>query len=264
MRDGKHDAFFYWEDYWGELFRDVSDELTTIVYGFKTKPDGSGPKPVTIQKSGACFGCLVSGSAKLNGLLFLDSVHEIREGMFFSTSNGCQIELSEDAELLIVQAIGYLGRSCIGGQIERQGRLKYIDNCSDSLLISPPLVGDPCLNHLHFPEGIDQTAHTHPSLRAGIIANGSGSCASRDKTWKMVAGGIFVIPRDVEHRFQTSTTDQLDVVVYHPDSDHGPSHEDHPMINRTWVGGAKIDNSNIQHQFAKIVTGKGGVMEGDL
>ena len=28
------------------------------------------------------------------------------------------------------------------------------------------------------------------------------------------------------------------VLAYHPDSDCGPTHEDHPMLNRTWdVGG---------------------------
>jgi len=29
----------------------------------------------------------------------------------------------------------------------------------------------------------------------------------------------------------------LDVVVYHPDSDTGPSRDDHPMLNRTWIAG---------------------------
>jgi hypothetical protein len=27
------------------------------------------------------------------------------------------------------------------------------------------------------------------------------------------------------------------VVAYHPESDYGPTHEAHPMINRTMVGG---------------------------
>ena len=29
----------------------------------------------------------------------------------------------------------------------------------------------------------------------------------------------------------------MDVVAYHPDSDTGPTHDDHPMLNRTIVEG---------------------------
>ena len=36
----------------------------------------------------------------------------------------------------------------------------------DTLLLAPPKLTDPCLNLLHFPPGITQTAHSHPSLRS--------------------------------------------------------------------------------------------------
>ena len=49
--------------------------------------------------------------------------------------------------------------------LETVGRLRYIDGCSDTLLICPPRVGEPCLNHLHIPPHTDQTPHTHPSAR---------------------------------------------------------------------------------------------------
>ena len=68
-------------------------------------------------------------------------------------------------------------------------------------------------------------------------------------------GLIFVIPPDSLHRFRT-TNESMDVIAYHPDSDWGPTHEDHPMVNRTLVGGAKIDNTTGVHSAAKIVKGQ--------
>jgi hypothetical protein len=44
----------------------------------------------------------------------------------------------------------------------------------------------------------------------------------------------------------------MDVVPYHPDSDWGPSHEEHPMVNRTLVGGKKIDNTQGRHAIADL------------
>jgi hypothetical protein len=41
----------------------------------------------------------------------------------------------------------------------------------------------------------------------------------------------------------------MTVIAYHPDSDFGATHEDHPMINRTMVDGisaAKIDEIRTQ------------------
>ena len=45
----------------------------------------------------------------------------------------------------------------VGGPIEAMGRLRYIDGCTDSLLIPPWRRGEACLNHLHIPPGVEQT-----------------------------------------------------------------------------------------------------------
>ncbi len=141
-----------------------------------------------------------------------------------------------------------------GGPIEPKGRLRYIDGCSDSLLCAPPRKGDPCLNHLHFPGGIDQTEHTHPSLRAGIIARGEGACCTPDGETRLTRNLIFVIPAAALHRFRTDQGQSMDVVPYHPDSDYGPTDEEHPMVNRTLVGGRKIDNTQGRHAIAELMT----------
>ncbi|MCG8366941.1 MAG: hypothetical protein MJA27_26860 [Pseudanabaenales cyanobacterium] len=46
----------------------------------------------------------------------------------------------------------------------------------------------------------------------------------------------FIIPTDGRHSFFTDDN-EMDVIAYHPDSDTGPTHDDHPMINRTIVDG---------------------------
>ena len=94
----------------------------------------------------------------------------------------------------------YRAMNTFGGSIEEVGRLKYIDGCTDSLLIPPVKMGDPCLNHLHFPKNITQTGHTHPSHRIGIVSDS-----------------------------------HMDVIAFHPDSDFGATDIVHPMINRTIV-----------------------------
>lgn len=125
----------------------------------------------------------------------------------------------------------------IGGPIEEWGRLKYIDGCTDSLLIPPVRFGDPCLNALYFPPGIVQTQHTHPSLRAGLVVEGRGLCLTPGKETPLVPGVCFIIETDSLHHFATPDGESMIVVAFHPDSDMGPKDEDHPMVNRTIVEG---------------------------
>ena len=114
------------------------------------------------------------------------------------------------------------------------------------MLVSPLRCGDPCLNHLHFPPGITQTQHTHPSDRVGAVVRGSGVCVHTDASGRecrtsLIPGLSFVIPADCVHAFETAD-DAMDVVAFHPDSDTGPKPDDHPMINRTIVDGVSAAN----------------------
>ena len=144
----------------------------------------------------------------------------------------------------------------IGGVVEETGRLKYIDGCTDSLLIPPVKKGDPCLNHLHFPKNITQTPHTHPSHRIGIVIRGKGECVTPFGNLPLVEGCIFVIKEydgvgmhqgldgnmyeAGTHKFDTKGS-SMDVIAFHPDSDFGPEDEFHPMINRTIVSGVSAN-----------------------
>lgn len=146
---------------------------------------------------------------------------------------------------LIIYTPDYVGLPGVGGPIESAGRLKYIDGCSDSLVIAPDLYGHPCLNHLHIPAGINQTAHIHTSDRIGIILRGSGECVTPYARYPLVGGMFWRIPCNGVHSFHTSG-EALDVLAWHPDSETGPKHDDHPMLSRTIVDG--VSAKEDQHR----------------
>lgn len=157
----------------------------------------------------------------------------VAAGMFASVPGCFVVEgVATQGSGLVISHPGHTGLFQLGGPIEAQGRLRYIDGCTDSLLLAPSVLGDPCLNHLHIPAGTSQTRHVHPSIRVGMIVRGEGICRTPHAELALRPGLAFVIPTELLHSFCTRNS-SLDVVVYHPDSDTGPTHEDHPMRNRT-------------------------------
>lgn len=184
-----------------------------------------------LSEGGTHFGFLHQGRGRL---VAKSGSFDVYEGMYFSTEGECSIE--GEGRGVVITRFGCKGFFSLGGPIEKVGRLRYIDGCTDSLLIPPVLRGDPCLNLLHFPPQIHQTAHTHPSLRLGLVTRGRGDCLLQDKRVPLLPGVIFLIPADLLHSFATAE-ESMTVIAYHPDSDFGPTHESHPMINRTIVDG---------------------------
>ena len=193
-----------------------------------------------------------------------DTTFIIADGMYFSSSalESFTHPAGETSKIVVVEVYHNEGvypetkfkaMNMVGGKIETEGRLKYIDGCTDSLLIAPVKLGDPCFNHLHFPHSINQTAHTHPSHRIGIVAKGNGLCLTPFGNLPLTEGMIFVIKQwDGEeknigldgkmypngtHSFMTPETSCMDVIAFHPDSDFGATDINHPMINRTIVDG---------------------------
>jgi hypothetical protein len=152
--------------------------------------------------------------------------------MFFVLPGAGEIEGDWGGRGLVISRLGYRGLRQIGGPLEAEGRLRYIDGCSDTLLVCPPLLGEPCLNHLHIPAHTCQSIHTHPSVRIGAILKGRGECHTPQGVFPLQPGLAWYIPTGCLHSFVT-TESSLDVVAWHPDSDFGPTHENHPMINRT-------------------------------
>ncbi|WP_199749722.1 MULTISPECIES: cupin domain-containing protein [Corallococcus] len=159
---------------------------------------------------------------------------KLRGGMYFSAPGEAVVH--GNGRGIAISRLGYDGFFQIGGPVEARGRLKYIDGCTDSLLIPPVMMGDACFNLLYFPPGIDQTQHTHPSMRVGMVIRGHGECVTPTEIIPLIPGRVFVIRAEGPHSFRT-TDSEMSVVAYHPDSDFGPTHEAHPMINRTMVNG---------------------------
>ncbi len=196
-----------------------------------------------IGSSGAVFGIVVEGIVRLrmDGLL-----HEFDRGQWFAlnTSDNAALETFATSKVLLICSCGSSVPFSCGGPIEMLGRLRYIDGCTDTVLVHPWKKGEPCLNHLHIPPGTEQTMHTHPSERIGAVIRGSGWVETPEYQVRLDAGTIWRIPANGRHRFITESG-SLDVIAFHPDSDYGPTHEEHPMLNRTLVAGVSakyLDN----------------------
>lgn len=183
------------------------------------------------SRRGTHYGAVTSGTVIVS---CRSGAFTLVEGMVFCVPG--ELELGGAGNVFGITALGYAGLFQAVGPIEQFGRLRYIDGCTDSLLVPPQIQGEPCLNHLHFPPHTDQSRHTHPSFRAGVVLRGAGTCRTATENIALVPGAMFYIPTDLAHGFHTADH-SMDVIAFHPDSDFGPQHDDHPMINRTLVDG---------------------------
>ena len=264
----ENNAFISFEnDKAGLIFDDSNDPVYPIKYYNVINSKGFEPK-----EECSYYGYCYEGSTQL----FQNdrSTMSIYEGMYFSSSklkNDYEINpiffSPNDFKMIIIEVYHnkgiypktkYKAMNLVGGPIEEEGRLKYIDGCTDSLLIPPVKLGDPCFNHLHFPSNIDQTSHTHPSHRIGIVAKGNGECLTPFGNLPLTEGMIFVIKKwdgntenkgldgkmypNGTHSFKTPKDTGMDVIAFHPDSDFGATDVNHPMINRTIVDGVSANS----------------------
>lgn len=165
---------------------------------------------------------------------------DLSPGQYFSifVDDSCQPKFHSDDKLLLVCCLGFKCQDSFGW-IEKQGRLSYIDGCTDSLLIYPPRLGDPSMNLLHFPPGIDQTRHLHPSIRIGCVVSGEGYSDvwedGKVQTNRLRTGDHFCLNENELHRFRTDVDHSMTVIAWHPDGDWGPTDQNHAMLNRTYI-----------------------------
>lgn len=230
-----------WHDHYsGKLGLEDGTWGSAELYGFRFAR-AQKERSIELRQLGTYFGLVMQGGVRLTNRKIKNwTVHA---GQWFSIPHEICIENADndmDSQVVVIRQKNYIGFYAMGGPVEDQGRLRYIDGCSDSLLLCPPRLGDPCLNLLHFPAGIKQTMHNHPSVRMGAVISGSGLYVTRTEQFVLRPGSIFMIPTGVYHHFQTLES-TLNVFAFHPDSDWGPEDEVHPMINRTWVNGKKIE-----------------------
>lgn len=202
--------------------------FNTLIFGFT--PDSQVELPAGYTH----FGLVVDGEIIL---AYGNRTRQLFGGDFFSVIGPATIQSSGLG--IVSSARRYAGFNVFGGPLEERGKLRYINGCTDTLLVPPVRKGDPCLNHLHFPPHSVQTPHTHPSVRVNIVYRGSGICLVPEDERKrvpLVKGYAFIMKTETLHSFNTED-ESMDVITFHPDSDVGMTDNDHPMINRTIVGG---------------------------
>eukprot|EP01084_Bolivina_argentea_P281052 480814_1 len=224
----------------GHLLTNIDDQFDVNMYGWNDNTFNSSD--YEIKNKSTSFGYIQDGKCKLYNQQTKCSF-ELCKGMYFSIPNVCKdskyvIEPMDNSHNsgIIINQNNYNGIFNIGGPIEHIGRLRYIDGCTDSLLLHPTMYGDPCLNVLYFINNLRQTPHTHPSFRCGVVIDGYGHCKLENNiTIELNKDSVFYIPRNVLHSFETDQHNKLTILAYHPDSDFGPKHHEHPMINRTIV-----------------------------
>lgn len=175
---------------------------------------------------GHAFGVVLDGVAMVNNQILYR--HD-----FFSIP--APFEVKAEGKVAMFIRSGWRGHKINSATMNvEKGDLKYIDGCTDTLLVCPPRKGDPCFNALYFPPNVDQTFHTHPSQRLGAVVHGEGWACVGDREIPLKEGDVWLIETNERHRFRTAQSPMV-VVAYHPDSDFGPEDEDHPMINRTII-----------------------------
>lgn len=188
--------------------------------------DEADHSPTHLPQGGTHFGFVLRGPCEI---AFDDMVFPLRAGMYFSAPSAIEIRGGAG---LVVTRLGEQGLFALGGPVEADGRLQYMDGCTDTLLLSPSRLGEACLNLLVLPPGTRQRMHEHPSVRVGVVASGHGRCVTESGSHVLSPGVAFALPAGLRHCFHTEA-ETLRVIAYHPDSDFGPTDENHPMRNRT-------------------------------
>lgn len=190
------------------------------------------PDEITkLGENGTHFGYVLNDGRVNRAVTYEGREYPLYPNTMFSFPS--MVEITGNARMRIFTAIGQQALLNISGDIGNWGKQNYIDGCTSTLIIPPVMKGDACMNALYFPENVQQTRHTHPSIRAGIIAGGEGICRTPVGDIPLQPGNSFFLPPETWHSFHTEKGQTLSVVAFHPDSDFGPTHEDHPMLNRT-------------------------------
>ena len=222
--------------------------------------DNNGVKAVYLSKKNTKYGIGYNAANSVFGFVLTGQIRifdensikqVVNENRWFAANSVDNIVV-DNADGLLIEMNDYKPPLAIG-EVEPNGRLKYIDGAFNNLLMSPPKKGDPCLNALYMAGKIDQTPHTHPSTRIGMILRGEvivriwdseGEGAGITDVLLLKKGDAWFMEKDTVHSFHTEANDDMALFAFHPDSDFGPTDEEAPMINRTIIEGISSKGNN--------------------
>ncbi len=221
------------------LLSDMSnDRFPTRIYAWK---ESDTIPSLTLKKRGTFYGFVYTGKTKIKTV---NNAYTLKAGQYFCFNDEVEIQGGSG---MVIEAINSKALDMVGGPIENQGRLSYLDGCTDSLLVGPVRFGDPCLNAIFLPTGTEQTEHTHPSNRIVMVVQGSGECVIPGGVIPLAPGMIFIIHEESLHKIRVLGDQSMILIAYHPDSDCGPKDDDHPMINRTIIKGVSASTCSAIH-----------------
>ena len=152
----------------------------------------------------------------------------------FAAYTNSKFEIFGKSVVIKMPGINFSGTTIRTIENFTHGELSYIDGCSNTGLIPPGRNGEPCINYLHFPKNITQTPHTHPSIRIGYVLDGAGTAHTATGKIELTEDSVFLLDRHTLHNFSTSNS-TMSLMVFHPDSDSGPTDEFNPMKTRTYI-----------------------------
>ena len=122
-----------------------------------------------------------------------------------------------------------------------KGNLSYMDGGTNTTAVNPGRLGLPVINYVHFPAGMKQTLHTHPSQRIGLILSGKGEIElDNGVMFPIKEGDCWVMERNVLHNFMCNQGEDVTLFVFSPDSGTGPTDEINPLKVRTYVGQTRV------------------------
>lgn len=173
-----------------------------------------------------------------NASYFSDTVKFDAVDAAFCVNNHFTVKCERNSSAVVIE---YLGLHLLESRYYVQdtlgmGNLSYMDGGTNTTAVNPGRLGDPVINYVHFPAGMYQTLHTHPSHRIGMVLKGHGSVELDDSEFPLTQGDVFFMQRNVLHNFTCPYDEDVVLFVFAPDSGTGPTDEVNPLKIRTYVG----------------------------
>ena len=173
-----------------------------------------------------------------NASYFSDKANFETVNAAFCINSHFTIKCGSDSSAIVVEYVGLHlleSRYYVQNELD-MGNLSYIDGGTNTTAVNPGRLGDPVVNYVHFPAGMQQTLHTHPSHRVGMVLKGRGLIELDDSEFPLEPGDVFFMQRNVLHNFTCPHNEDVVLFVFAPDSGTGPTDEVNPLKIRTYVG----------------------------
>lgn len=224
----------------GRIIHQNKEGLPSIIYITSDKQ-----APIFLGKN-SCYIFIKEASVDASLDIYKEKSYPLTSGSIIRTPVGRKFRLHGVQYGIIIERLGINEIFQINPSLEEVGRLKYIDGCTDTLVIAPTKWGMPTLSALYFPKHTKQSQHTHPSYRIGMVVSGNGICKTPNESLEMKEGDVIIVHKDGLHSFETQENEMV-LISFHPDSEFGPKDDDHPMINKTLIDGISASHITQIH-----------------